>query len=467
MYYIISASISCYLLQCWLLIFFFSLATTMDQCPGDGASNVTSSVGSNDAGQEGTGKMNFGHVRRDDFSFAPGYLNINHGSFGATPKSVAEAQRVHTANMGARPDAWFRTDYKVVVNDVRSKLAAYVGATDTEDLVLVENASSGINSVLRALQYSLGADDVVAVLSSAYPMVSNTLDYLSKEKGFRVVTVDVSFPITGEEDFFAIAAKLIETVPAENLKVFVVSHITSTPAVIVPIREMAVILKAAVPALHIVVDGAHALGQIPINVSSLQAAGVDYYVANGHKWLYSPKGSAFLWVSKKAQPGIVPTVVSSEGLRTFTDGFLYTGTRDYTAFCSIGAAFDYRNMLGDPNINNYNHGLAASAGLLLSRMWQTRTVAPDRMIGSMVDVQLPTSDSSKVAAIQDAFTNEFNSYIVVYQLKGSDPPQYWTRLSAQVYLELSDFETVGSRVLEILDRPSDPARSLEPVIVKP
>ncbi|XP_065191425.1 uncharacterized protein LOC135822549 [Sycon ciliatum] len=411
-------------------------------------------------------KAIFGHERRNDFNFAPGFTNINHGSFGATPKSVVANQRQHYDQMEAKPDEFLRVGYKLIVNDIRSRLATYVHA-EPDDVVLVENASGGVNAVLRALQYTLEKDDVVAVLSSAYPMVSNTLDYLSKEKGFVVQVVDVSFPVGSEADFFAVAEKLLATVAPEKLKIFVVSHITSVPAVIVPIAEMARILKARVPALDIVVDGAHALGQISLNILEYENAGINYYVSNGHKWLYSPKGTGFLWASKRAQTGIVPTVISSEGLASFVHGFLYTGTRDYTAFCAMGAALDYRNGLGDVEIRVYMHQLAATTGALLANMWKTRTAAPDDMFAAMVDIELPTGDGNKAAEIASVFVSKYNMYIVVYQMKGTEPPQYWTRLSAQIYLEVIDFERVGQLVLEIIQQPSQNGIAFEAVPIKP
>ena len=63
--------------------------------------------------------------------------------------------------------------------------------------------------------------------------------------------------------------------------------------------------------LHAMYSGAHALGQIDVDMRTLESAGVDYWMGNGHKWLYSPKGSAIMWVQSARQFEIVPTVVSS------------------------------------------------------------------------------------------------------------------------------------------------------------
>ena len=57
-----------------------------------------------------------------------------------------------------------------------------------------------------------------------------------------------------------------------------------------------VLVKSMVPSAAVLVDGAHALGHIHVDLSELAGAGVDFWLGNGHKWLYSPKGSCVLWV---------------------------------------------------------------------------------------------------------------------------------------------------------------------------
>jgi len=209
-----------------------------------------------------------------------------------------------------------------------------------------------------------------------------------------------------------------------------------------PIKEIASLCKSA--GIPILVDGAHAVGQIPLDIKSL---GVDYYVSNAHKWLFSPKGSAFLWVAKDKQKGVVPLVISSSGNFTFVGEFEYTGTRDYTGFCSIGAGMDFREKWGDQDISKYNHDLAFWAGGFLSKYWNTSVLVTDEsMVGSLVNVELPTKDDQKAQTLQKKLLDKYNTYIVVYQLEG----KWYTRLSAQIFLEKSDFITLADNVLKEL-----------------
>jgi isopenicillin-N epimerase len=379
----------------------------------------------------------FGHNMLQYFQLAKGYNNFNHGSFGCTPKSVTEAQQKFTQQMEAFPDKFFRTDYKNTVIQVRERLSQYVGV-DKNDLVLIENASSGVNAILKALRFKKG--DKILVSNVEYPMTINTLKYLIEVEGLQLVYANMSFPVSSAVQLINAVAKTIESNPDISLAIF--SHISSFPALVLPIKEIASLCKKA--GIPVLVDGAHAVGQIPLDIKSL---GVDYYLSNGHKWLFSPKGTAFLWVTPDKQKDLVPLVISSSSDNTFVGEFEYTGTRDYTAFCSIGAAMDFRNKFGDQDITKYNHDLAIWAGEYLSKNWNTSVlVTNETMVGCIFNVRLPTDDDQKAQALQQKLLDKYFMYIVVYNLEGI----WYTRLSAQIFLETSDFIALADNVLKEL-----------------
>jgi len=226
------------------------------------------------------------------------------------------------------------------------------------------------------------------------------------------------------------------------IELAVFSHISSGPSMILPIKEIAALCKKA--NIPILVDGAHVIGMIPLNIKSL---GVDYYVSNGHKWLFSPKGTAFLWVAKEKQKYIVPLVISSYGIPSFTVAFEYTGSRDYTGFCSISACLDFRERFGDLEIMKYNHDLAYWAGDYLSKHWKTgMLVTNETMIGAMVNIYLPTEDETKAQSLIKNIFDKYHMYIVVLHIEG----KWVTRLSSQIFLEKSDFIALGDYVLKEL-----------------
>jgi len=234
------------------------------------------------------------------------------------------------------------------------------------------------------------------------------------------------------------------------------SHIASVPAWILPVEELARACNAS--GVPVFVDGAHALGQIPVDVSRLAQAGVSYWVGNGHKWLYSPKGSAVMWVGKWAQDQVVPTVISSayktgvvDEHNNFLNHFQYTGTRSYTAYCSIHDAIAWRNWVGEQTIMDYNHQLAVWAQGRLAELWNTETLLPASETGFMGHTRFPVDSADEMGKIDGALFQKYDTEVTTFPLVDpvTNATSYWIRLSAQLYLNEHDFETLGFRVLEL------------------
>jgi len=374
-----------------------------------------------------------------------GYVNLNHGSFGSTPRVVLEAQRAFTQQMEAMPDPWFRagTDgYRQLVVEARQMMADYMNVTDPADLTIVENASSGVNAVFRSMKFNAG--DKILITSTAYSMVKNLCHYLGERYGVITVTVQLVFPLTSNDDILRpVAAAIAEH--GSSIKLASFSHIDSVPGFILPASELVRLCRAS--GIRTFIDGAHAIGQIPINIAEMDP---DYYVTNAHKWLYTPRGCSPFYVRKEFQAEVSPTVVSSEwSSGQFLANFAYTGTRDYTPFVSLRAALQFReSMGGDAAIHAYLRNLSWFAGTHLAAKWGTATIVPQFMIGAMIDVELPVVDMAEGEALRHAIFEEYNMYFITHQLQG----RVFTRLSAQIYLEQADFVLFGERVLETLAR---------------
>lgn len=399
-----------------------------------------------------------GRASRALFTFEAGWTNLNHGSYGAPPAAVQEVQRAWSRVMEANPETFIRWTHYGAIDAVRAKLAAYVGAAP-EDVVLIDNASHGMNAVLRSLAERLGVGAVVLDLNLAYEMVRNTLGYCEQVFGQRVVTANVTADAGGrlmDDDAIVGAVGALLEAHGGAVKLVTVSHITSCPAVVMPVARLAALAHAH--GALIVADGAHALGQI--SPLAIPALGVDFYVANGHKWLPSPKGSGLLWVARQHQHLVYPTTISQEGVSStrsrFAVDFSYQGTDDPTAWLSMAAALDVRAAMpgGEPAVVAYANGLSAAGGALLARMWGTQTLlpaGPTRRRGFMVNVRLPTANGTAALAVGDALLARYRTWVPSFSGAAfGAPATYWCRVSAFVYNDLDDFEMLGKAVLEIL-----------------
>ena len=234
----------------------------------------------------------------------------------------------------------------------------------------------------------------------------------------------------------------------------IISHIDSVPGIVYPVREIAKLLKSR-GVECVAVDGAHAVGQVDINLTNLRSEGVDCYTSNCHKWLYCPSGCAFLWVnpSSSLNKCIQPAVLSMyEKDSDLWSRFVYTGTRDYVPFCVIPDALSYIESLGgSERVRSYLHSLAQHAGRQCSSTLGTETLVPldsHELYGAMIDVRFPTDDWKLAQQAQEILDKDFDMYMVVYQRK----MEVWTRLSAAIYLQESDFDLLAKKVLEVLNQ---------------
>ena len=100
---------------------------------------------------------------------------------------------------------------------------------------------------------------------------------------------------------------------------------------------------------------------IPLDVPSL---GVDYYVANLHKWAFVPRSSGFLWAAPERQPGLHPTVISWGLDQGFTTEFDWVGTRDPAPFLAAPEGIAMMREMGVDAVWRYTHGLARGAARL-------------------------------------------------------------------------------------------------------
>ena len=254
-----------------------------------------------------------------DFLLDPGVTFLNHGSYGACPAPVFARYQELQRELERNPVAFLARRFDELTAGSRAALASFLGARP-DDLVFVPNATAGLNAVIRSLRLEPG--DEVLTTRHEYGAVTRTWEFV----GAKLV--------------FAEPEELASAIGPRTRAVSV-SHITSPTALVLPVAEICAAARAA-GALAIV-DGAHAPGQLPLD---LEALGADVYAGNCHKWLCAPKGAGFLWARPEHQRWIEPLVISwgYGDDRTFADRHGWQGTRDPAAALTIPAAIEAHAM---------------------------------------------------------------------------------------------------------------------------
>jgi isopenicillin-N epimerase len=363
----------------------------------------------------------------------PGVAFLNHGSYGACPSEVLRHQAALRAEMEAEPVRFLGRELDDRLDAARAALAAFVGA-DPEDLAFVANATGGINAVLRALRF--GPGDELLTTDHVYGACRNTLDFVADRTGARVIIATIPFPVGSPEEI--VDAVLARVTPRTRLALL--DHITSPTGLIVPIERL--IAALAQRSVETLVDGAHAPGMVPLDLRRLGAA---YYSANCHKWLCTPKGSAFLWVRRDRQPDVHPLTISHgatgerPGRSRFRLEFDWTGTQDPTAWLTVPMAIEYLRELvpgGWPALMARNRALALEARRRLCAAVGTAPVCPDAMIGALAAVRLPDNPTADRGwRVRDPLQERlFEGWgIEVPIMRWPAPPHRLVRVSAQLY----------------------------------
>lgn len=275
------------------------------------------------------------------FLLDPEITYLTHGTFGATLRPVFEKYREWQRVLEREPVEFLGRRFNDLMRDARAPLAAYVHA-DPNDLVYVPNATTGLNIVARSLQTfretSLQPGDEILATDHEYGALDRTWHFVCSKSGAVHKTQPIPVPVTTAETF---VERFWQGVTPRTRVVFL-SHITSPTALIFPVKEIC--RRAREAGIISIIDGAHALGQIPLD---MQDIGADFYASNAHKWLCTPKGSAFLYARREMQHLVEPLVVSwgYESLRPsgsrFIDEHEWTGTDDISAYLSVPEAIKF------------------------------------------------------------------------------------------------------------------------------
>ncbi len=375
---------------------------------------------------------------RSLFLLRPDVVYLNHGAFGACPKPVFETYQAWQLELERQPVEFIGRRFAQLMHEARAALGEFVNA-DAQDLVFVPNATTGLNIVARSLPLAPG--DEVLGTDHEYGALNRTWRFVCQRRGARYVRQPVPVPITSADE-------VIETIWAgvtERTRVLFISHMTSPSAVIFPIAPL--IERARAAGMITVVDGAHAPGHIPVDLTAL---GADFYSGNCHKWMMAPKGSAFLYARREMQDLLKPLVVSwgweseTPGSSRFIDEQEFQGTRDIAAQLTVPAAIRFMHEHHWSSVRADCRALLRYARQRITALGLPACVpdAPE-WYAQMAAFSLPPCDRVR---LQRRLYDEF---AVEVPLSAMDHQQF-LRISIQGYNTRADIDTLVDALTVLL-----------------
>jgi isopenicillin-N epimerase len=317
----------------------------------------------------------------------PSIVHLNHGSFGACPRAALAAAAAWREKLEAAPMRFFVLDWQRELDRARGVLAAFVRAPD-ERLAFASSATAAVATALHSWAPRLTAGDELLTTDHAYRACRNQLERLAAARGLRITTVAVPLPFDPEALIARTAAAI-----TPRTRLALLDHVTSPTALRLPLEAM--IAPLAAQGIAIVVDGAHAPGQLDLDVSALLGRGVTYYAGNNHKWLCAPKGSGFL-VAAAGAP-VTPLVTSHGATAAYGPPnrlhaeLDWSGTQDPAPHLSVPAAIAAVAGEGGgwPAVLAHNHALALELrARFTGALGGAPPLAPDDAIGAMAAIPI-------------------------------------------------------------------------------
>lgn len=431
----------------------------------------------------------FGKEMLKHFLLDPEYHNMNHASFGSTPKALFELAHHYRLESERLPDQYLLYALPHLQDASRSAVAKLLNVP-VETCVFVPNATTGVNTVLRNLEWNDDCNDEILYFSTIYGACGLTVDYIvSSTKKVEARKIDITYPIS-DADYCSALEKAIEASKAEGKRprIAIFDTIASMPGLLVPYHDLTqVCAKHSVLSL---IDGAHGIGQIKLDLS---ATNPDFFVSNCHKWLYVPRGCAVFYVPVRNQHLMKSPLPTSWGYAppaaaafqeadgetedpkipnipagkksAFEQNFEFTGTMDLSANAVVGEAVRWREEVcgGEEAIYTYLRDLNRKGAKIVAETLGTKVMEnPEGTLQNcaMSTVLLPIKTVAKGGKVEIADVGSIGEWVVATIVKEykSFPfvrfwqGQFWARLSAQIYLDESDYEWTGQMLKEVCER---------------
>lgn len=363
---------------------------------------------------------------------------LNHGSFGACPKAVLNRQMALREMMEMDPVEFIDNVGRELWSEALNRLSEFVNA-DPSGMAFVPNATTGVNTVLGSLELDPG--DKILVTDTTYQACRNAVDAVVQRSGCEVIVACIPLPLDDEEE---IVKTVLDAVDGRT-RLALIDTISSPTGIRMPFERLVKDLQNL--GIDVLLDAAHGPGLVPLDIDVLNAA---YVTGNCHKWLCTPKGSAFLHVredKRSMRPLVIShgaTLPESMGSR-FRLEFDWTGTLDPTPWMCIPAAIDHlasTSPRGWRGIMERNRNLALQARSHIISEVGLQPVCSEDFVTSMAAFIIP---GSPFFPDEDPLhTRLLERHGIQVPVQGWPPHnRRYLRISAHLYNSIDQYERLA------------------------
>lgn len=385
--------------------------------------------------------MNFGKAIRDKWLLDENVTFLNNGSFGACPIEVIEASALWQKRAEKEPLIFFVDEYFHIIRNTAARFGKFLGCSP-DSLVFVENATTGINTVLFSMLGKLSKGDEILTTSHVYPAIRNAMKHYAGLAGCKYIEARVPFPVNSEEEIIDSIASYI----SESTKLAVIDHISSATGIVFPVEKLVKLFHEK--GILTAVDGAHAPGMLDLNIDLIDA---DWYTGNLHKWLFAPKGAAILHTKACHHSFTKPLTISLFYGQGFTNEFDWTGTKSQISVLAANEALDFFMELNGDSMRQYQRDLLIQARNLICDRLEIAKPVPDSMLGAMATLEFPFITEQSYQKSLDLRQYLLRNYNIELFTTFFDS-RIMFRISCQIFNYLEEYEKLAFALKEIKDR---------------
>jgi isopenicillin-N epimerase len=367
----------------------------------------------------------------------PDVAYLNHGAFGALPRVVGEAAGELREMMERNPADLLVRRLPVMLDHVRGQLAEFLRA-DEAGCVFVANATAGAATVLAAITPSMSAGDEILATDHRYNAVGVQLDVVQASRGVRTVFAHVPLDVTSSTE---VVAAIIDRITPRT-KLLVIDAIASASGFVFPVA--AIVAAAHERGLPVLVDAAHAPGQIDVDLTATDA---DFWVGNLHKWMCSPRAAAILSIAPQWRSTVRPLVASHLYADGLQPAFDWTGTFDPVTVLAVPTALSFWDDLGWDNVRRRQSALVDDGATRVAAALGTTSPAADEFRAAMRVIELPVMPTIEQGrGIEATLSEKYQIEVAMTSLHD----RCWVRVCGQIYNTASDYDRLAAALPELL-----------------
>lgn len=378
-------------------------------------------------------------ILKSEFLLDHGITYLNFGSFGACLKPVFEDYIKWQYELEKEPVQFITRNGITYLQESKDALSTYLNCS-AEDLIFTPNPSHAVNLVAKNLE--LKPDDEILTTNLEYGACDKTWQFYCKKSGAKYIRQKIELPLQSKQKFIDDFFKGF----SHKTKLVFISHITSATGLVFPVDEICAIAKQR--GVMTFVDGAHAPGQVPLDLQKLQA---DFYTGACHKWMLTPKGCSFLMVKKPFQNLLEPLIVSwgYDGTvpsnATFQQFHQFNGTRDFSAYLTLPTAIDFMQRNNWNELSKICRKLVLSNAQKFCELLGSTPICPisEVFLAQLYSIRITTSNPEK---LQRLLYEKYHIEIPVIQINN----EVYIRFSIQVFNSQKDLDILYEALSDIL-----------------